>query len=285
MRNLGLLALLLCLFSCVRPKLFHDEQTLRLKAEARESILVKEVLERRGESAKLTETIGTLNRSLGNQDAEIAALKGDLTNRTQEMGESSSKLATEKSALQKELNARNALLGDRNALIGFAREAQEKRKSILSDLKSALEKAYDKQDQAVIEQQDETVQVTLSDKTLFESSGQNISSSGKNLLAPFAAFLAERPGLDVEVRAYTDNKLPKDKSLKDTWDWSLQRATNLVRLLISEFNLNANKLTPVGKGEFYPITSNETPEGREKNRRTVLILHPTLPAIPSFSEK
>jgi chemotaxis protein MotB len=96
-----------------------------------------------------------------------------------------------------------------------------------------------------------------------------------------AEYLAARPSLDVDLVAYTDNSLPtKEKSLKDTWDWSLQRATNLVRILIRDFNTNANQLTPVGRGEFYPVTSNETPEGRAKNRRTVVVFRPVLPAVP-----
>ena len=49
---------------------------------------------------------------------------------------------------------------------------------------------------------------------------------------------------------------------------------------IRDFNVNANQLTPIGKGEFYPITSNETPDGRQKNRRTVVVLRPVLPAVP-----
>jgi chemotaxis protein MotB len=53
-----------------------------------------------------------------------------------------------------------------------------------------------------------------------------------------------------------------------------------VRLLVRDFNVNANQLTPVGKGEFYPLTSNATAEGRQKNRRTVLVLRPVLPAVP-----
>jgi chemotaxis protein MotB len=108
-----------------------------------------------------------------------------------------------------------------------------------------------------------------------------IPATGKNLLQILAEFLAARPSLDVDVAAYTDNVLPpKEKTLKDTWDWSLQRATNVVRLMIREFNTNANQLTPVAKGEFYPVTSNETPEGRAKNRRTVFLIHPLLPAVP-----
>jgi len=75
-------------------------------------------------------------------------------------------------------------------------------------------------------------------------------------------------------------KPAKEKTIKDTWDWSLQHATNVVRMLIREFNTNANQLMPVARGEFYPMTSNETPEGRSKNRRTVMVFKLVLPAVP-----
>ncbi len=83
------------------------------------------------------------------------------------------------------------------------------------------------------------------------------------------------------MACHTDNSLPKDKTLQDTWDWSLRRAANVARMLVSDYNVNANQLTPVAKGEFYPITSNESAEGRQKNRRTEIVLHPVAPAVPA----
>ncbi|MEZ4919872.1 MAG: OmpA family protein [Saprospiraceae bacterium] len=90
-----------------------------------------------------------------------------------------------------------------------------------------------------------------------------------------------RPEINVLIEAHTDNKLPKSKTIEDSWDWSQQRATNILRILVTEYNVNANQLTPVGKGEFYPITSNETAEGRQANRRTTFVLKTKLAAIPA----
>jgi chemotaxis protein MotB len=126
------------------------------------------------------------------------------------------------------------------------------------------------------------VLLTLPDAALFETGGLAISAKGKELLQPLAEMLAARPSLTVEMQAFTDNVLPpKEKTLKDTWDWSLLRATNVVRMLIRDYNVNANQLTPVGKGEFYPVVSNETPDGRQKNRRTIAVIKPVLPTVPA----
>ena len=271
------------IFSCVKPKIYRAELAARSAAEAREKVLGLELNERKKETALLIKSTETLARDLGRQDAEIADLKLQLAATTRSMGESASKLSSEKAALEKNFSTTNATLDQRNSLIKKVKSVQDKRKSILTELESDLVKAYIPFNNAGITalSEGESIMLTLPDAALFEPTGLSISLKGKDLLKPLAEFLAARPSLSIEVNAYTDNLLPaKEKSLKDTWDWSLVRATNAVRMLIRDFNVNANQITPIGKGEYYPVTSNETPEGRQKNRRTVVILRPILPAVP-----
>ena len=279
-----LLALvLLAAQSCVGAKVYRNEKNTRVAAETREKVLVQELLERRKEAAALIKTVGDLNRSIGQQEAEIKDLKAELTERTQSMGESASKLFAEKSALDKKLTEIRELLDRRNEILERVSAAQAKRKIILSDIQASLNNAFKSLENIGVSTtvNMETVMLTLPDISLFDPAGVSISASGKDLLATLAEFLGTRPSLSIDIVAYTDNLLPpKDKTLKDTWDWSLQRATNVARMLVREYNANANQLTPVGRGEFYPITSNETPEGRAKNRRTVVVFRPVMPAIP-----
>lgn len=279
------LGLLYCalLISCVKPKIYRAEVAARAAAEGREKILVQEILERRKETAQLVKTTENLARDLGKQDEEIENLKEQLANTTQSMGESASKLAGEKANLEKTLANTNQTLDMRNGVIKKVKSVQDKRKSILMELESDLQKSFG----AFVAMgvataiDGDVVHLTFPDASLFDASGVNISTKGKELLQSLAAFLAARPALPVELVAFTDNVLPpKDKTLKDTWDWSMVRATNVVRLLIRDFNVNANQVTPVGKGEFYPLASNETAEGRQKNRRTVVVFKPVLPAVP-----
>lgn len=280
LRLLVLLNLVVLLNACVRPKIYQAEVATRQSAEARESVLVKELLDRKKESADLIKQVGDLNRNIGNQEAEIKDLNAELNNRTQLMGESSSKLASEITALQNELANANAELDKKNTLLLRVQKAQQERKTILDELNTSLSKRYAGQTDLTVTTEGEVVVLMLPDKSLFDAKGLEISASGKAMLKPLTEILTSRPELDVDVVCYTDNVLPKDKTLMDTWDWSLRRAINLTRLLISDFNVNANQLTPVGRGEYYPVTSNATPEGRQKNRRTVLSLRPVLPPIP-----
>ncbi|HAD13178.1 MAG TPA: hypothetical protein DCF33_12175 [Saprospirales bacterium] len=283
------LTLLLCLLagitcsSCVKKRIFHAERNARTAAESREKILVQEILERRKETAQLVKSTENLARDLGKQDAEIEDLKERLANTTQSMGESASKLASEKVSLEKTLATTNQTLDQRNAIIKKVKAVQDKRKVILTELDSDIQRAFGAFTSSGVSTvvEGDWVHLTLPDALLFDATGVNISVKGKDLMQILAEFLAARPALSIDLVAYTDNILPpKEKSLKDTWDWSLLRATNAIRVLIRDFNVNANQVTPVGKGEFYPLASNETPEGRQKNRRTVVTFKPLLPNIP-----
>ena len=284
MRYLHLLIqffLLWFLTSCVSSKVYRAELSAREQCEAREKVLVQEVMGRRKETGDLTKQVGDLNRNLGTQDAEIKSLKEDLAARTLQMGESSSKLFAEKSQLEQELASKKVQLEKRESTLHSISTAQKNRQKILEDLKAELAKSYPSAGDATLEISDKAVLLTLPDAALFDKSGMAVSPAGKTQLIALANLLANRPELDVEVRAYTDNVLPKTaKNLDDTWDWSLLRAANIVRFLVREFNTNANQLTPVGKGEFFPVTSNETLEGRQKNRRTVMAIFPKLSKIP-----
>lgn len=281
---------LFCLFlggllfqaACVRPKLYRAELAARNQAEAREKTLNQELLDRKAEAAELIKQVGQLNRAIGSQDAEISDLRIELSNRTKQMGESSSKLAGQVTQLENDLAAQKNVLDQRTASLQKVQNVQKDRRRKLEDLQTKLTGAYAATTGVKAEiTPDDAVALTLPDKSLFNADGVTISAAGKAVLKPLADLLAERPELDVELIAYTDNSIPKDKSLKDTWDWSLVRATNVVRFLIREFNTNANQLTPVGRGEFYPVASNATAEGRLSNRRTVAVVRPVLPALPA----
>lgn len=282
-RGTLLVTSLLPFIACVQARVYRKELAARSAAEAREKVLVQELLDRKRETAQLIKTTENLARELGKQDAEIADLKELLNSTKRDMGESAAQLASEKAALEKKLAAAQSSLEQRDATIQKIRLVQDKRKAMLAELEAELIRAYFPFNSVgvTVVTDGEFIMLTLPDAALFDAGGVNISTKGKDLLRPFAEFLALRPSLAVAVLAYTDNVLPsKEKILKDTWEWSAARAANVVRLLIHDYNVNANQVTPIAKGEFYPVASNETSEGRQKNRRTVIQLRSQLPAWP-----
>lgn len=275
-----LFLLVLAPAACVRPKLYRAELAAHSESEGREKVLQQELTDRKAATAKLTEQVGSLNRTLGNQEARVTQVTAQLTECIQQMGKSASILVSEKVALEKELAAAKVNLAQCNDTLRQIQQPQQQYQQQLKELQSMLATALKEQESAgvVVAVVADGVTLVLPDKILFDSRGLEISTTAKSVLTTLAILLTSRPELDAEVVAYTDNGLPKElKVLKDTWAWSLARATNVVRILIQEYNVNANQLTPVGRGEFYPMTSNETAEGRQQNRRTVIVLHPAMP--------
>lgn len=279
----GLFLVLAALASCVKPKVFRLEKERRKQSEAREVVQLRELADRKKEVANLTKTVGELNRSLGEQDEQIRNLKTEVIARSQQFGESESKLATQKAKIQSELFRTKDTLAMCEAALRRVTSVQQQQVAILLDIFNPMSEAYDawSASGAVVDFTNNELSLTLPDPQLFASNGLTISSNGLTLLMPLAEYLAAHPELNVEIQAHTDNTLPKDKSVKDTWDWSLARATNIARALVRDLNVNANQLTPVGKGEFSPVASNETAEGRAKNRRTVVVFKPDLPLLPT----
>ncbi len=271
---------------CVSKKIYLAEAQKRAECEAREKTIMGEVLERRREATEWAKRLADLSREVGRQEAEIQRLQQELNERTAALGESASKLLSDKNALEKALTDAKAQLARLNAQLTSVSEAQQARQTTLEQLRQDLGKRYASAKNIAVEVAEPAVLLTLPDAQLFDKGGLLISADGRNLLKPLAELLGQRPDIGVEVIAYTDNALPKNlKNIEDTWDWSLARANNVVRALIQQFNVNANQLTPIGKGEYYPVASNETPEGRQRNRRTVVALYPPLARIPALGGK
>ncbi len=274
-----LLLLFLSTPACVRAKLYRAELAARAATEGREKALQREVADRRAETAKLIEEVGQLNRVVGNQEAQLTQVTAKLDQSIQQMGKSAGILTSEKMVLEKELTTAKADLAQCTDTLQAIQEARRQYDMLLQDLQNMLATALQEQGKlgVAVAIDREAVTLLLPDKVLFELKGTEISVTAKPVLTTLAILLTSRPDLDAEVIAYTDNVLPKDRTVRDTWTWSLLRATSVVRTLIQDYNVNANQLTPVGRGEFYPLVSNETPEGRQQNRRTVIVLHPPAP--------
>jgi chemotaxis protein MotB len=283
MKIYPLIGFLLFSFGCIRPKLYRTEKNARLLAEEREKVLLKELADRKIESAFLVQQVGLLNKIIGSQELKITDMSREISGLTKSQTESSAQLRAEKTALERELSNKNEILMRRESLLQTIRHEMARRADSLNRMHAALTRLYEGQPMdtvTVVIERDE-LHILYSDKTLFKGESASIPASARQILGPLASFLSLRPELDVDVLSYTDNVLPaKNKAFKDTWEWSLARAIQVVRTLIRDYNVNANQLTPVGKGEFYPLTSNDTPEGRETNRRTVVVIRSFPPLLP-----
>ena len=119
--------------------------------------------------------------------------------------------------------------------------------------------------------------LNMVEKILFNSGQAEVKESGKKVLDSIAAALKNVQDKDIRVEGYTDNVALSPK-LRDrfptNWELSTARATNVVRYLEEKDGLDPSHLIAAGFGEFHPISTNDTPEGRAQNRRIDIVLVP-----------
>lgn len=120
------------------------------------------------------------------------------------------------------------------------------------------------------------VYISLSDKMLFNTASAVVSSKANNVLSKVAKILKDHGDLDILVEGHTDNVPIKTDCLRDNWDLSVKRATSVVRKLTDDYDVDPSRLTAGGRGEYDPISDNDSTEGKQSNRRTEIIVVPNL---------
>ncbi len=130
------------------------------------------------------------------------------------------------------------------------------------------------------------VYIDISDKLLFKSGSYDITEEAKTVLGKVATVLKAQPDIEFMVEGHTDNKAYHHPGqLKDNWDLSVKRATSVVRVLQTQYGLDPAHITAAGRGEYVPVTSNDTDEGRAANRRTRIVILPQLDQFFKLLEK
>ncbi len=131
-------------------------------------------------------------------------------------------------------------------------------------------------DQVKIKQLQDRLRVTVLDELLFPEGGWQVSERGKAVLDKMVPALRGATDHRIEVEGYTDN-VPIGRHLKhrfpSNWELSTARATEVVKYLQRQ-GIDPARMTAAGRGEYDPVASNETPEGRQQNRRTEIDLVP-----------
>jgi chemotaxis protein MotB len=154
-------------------------------------------------------------------------------------------------------------------------------KDVMGKLKNSIADALMnyKADELYVYVKDGNVYVSLEEKLLFKSGSDVVDPKGKEALKSLAQVLNSTNNIIVMIEGHTDNVPIKTNMFKDNWDLSTARAISIVRILANDFGFDSNRITASGKGQFHPVKTNETIEGRAANRRTEVILSPDLQEI------
>lgn len=129
-------------------------------------------------------------------------------------------------------------------------------------------------------QREGIVYLTMDNDMLFEPGSWIVAKEGIKAVEALGRVLALNPDVSILIEGHTDNQPYKGGGdIKNNWDLSIKRATAIVEILRNNPNINSKSLTAAGRGEHAPIASNDTVEGRAKNRRIEVIITPDLDEV------
>ena len=298
--------------SCVSKKIYQDlenkyadlkkehnalsDENTTLKTdknqlEADKNKLQSELDKTKAERDKLAADYAATKKSLDNLKASYAALEKDsndaleanINKNRQLLAELEAKqkaLAAEQdrlNKLKKDLEASSARLAELEKMMADKDAAMKKLKETLTKSLKAFEGKG-----LTVTEKDGKVYVSMENKLLFESGSWTVGSEGKKAVDLVGKVLGDNPDISVLIEGHTDN----DKitgtiggGVENNWDLSTKRATAIVNILSANAKVKKENLTAAGRGEYAPLMSNETAEGKAKNRRIEIILTPKLDEI------
>lgn len=121
------------------------------------------------------------------------------------------------------------------------------------------------------------VYVSMEDKLLFASGSWEIGNEGGRAIKELSRILEQDTEINILVEGHTDNVPYRGSGqVKDNWDLSVMRSTSVVKSILNNSNIDPQRISAAGRGEYVPINESDSTEARAKNRRTEIILTPKL---------
>lgn len=297
--------------SCVSKKVFNELETkfADLKKENRKtqdlydsiskskskldidySTLKKDYEKTKAERDKLAIDFAAADKNLKTLQASYNALEKNSDESLKENMAKNRELLAQLEAKEKALAAEKERLNKLSADLKKGTDRVNELESIMAAKEAAMKKLKDALSKSLkafegkgltVNQRDGKVYVSMENKLLFESGSWAVGPEGKKAVVLVGSVLAQNPDISVLIEGHTDN----DKfagavgQIENNWDLSTKRATAIVTILSENKGVKKDNLTAAGRGEFAPLMSNDTPEGKAKNRRIEIILTPKLDEI------
>ena len=129
------------------------------------------------------------------------------------------------------------------------------------------------------------VYISLADNMLYKSGSYEIGERAGETLQKIAKIIADYKDYDVLVEGNTDNVPISQKNIRNNWDLSALRASSVVQALQNQYGVDPKRLTAAGRGEYNPVASNDNEVGKQRNRRTQIIITPKLDQFMDLIDK
>lgn len=239
------------------------------------------IRERNNTIVELTEKNNGLTSDLNQLQNKYDDLMNENVSQAEQYSRALKQKSTELKNREDLLEEQKGLLAEREKTLLELQNKLARQDSITKALNEVIRKALlgFKSDELSVEIKNGKVYVSMSNKLLFKSGSFDVEAKGKEALEVLADVLNKNPDIDILVEGHTDTDPISTATIKDNWDLSTARATSIVRILTNDYKVTPKRITAAGRGEFMPKASNETAEGKAKNRRTEIILSPKLEEI------
>ena len=212
----------------------------------------------------------------------LAARLAEEQQRNKEMKEAYAKLQTSYQSNVQQGNVNISKLVDEinasNKFIKQLVDAKSKSDSLNQALTNKLTRSLTREEMKEVDVQvlKGVVYISLADNMLYKSGSYEIGDRAGETLEKIAKIIMDYKDYDVLVEGNTDNVPISQKNIRNNWDLSALRASSVVQALQNQYGVDPKRLSAAGRGEYNPIASNDTEVGKQRNRRTQIIITPQL---------
>ena len=240
------------------------------------------------ENKSLTESLQTAREDLAAKNARVASLEEQLAAQKQALAEQKRAYEALQQSLDKSLTnaSQNNVsieklvdqINESNQYIRHLVEVKSKSDSLNMVLTNNLTRSLSKEELKEVDVQvlKGVVYISLADNMLYKSGSYEINSRAAETLSKIAKIIKDYKDYDVLIEGNTDNVPIKKTNIRNNWDLSTLRASSVVQALQNDYGVDPKRLTAGGRGEYNPIASNDTELGKQRNRRTQIIITPKL---------
>ena len=253
----------------------------------------KDLAECQTTNKTLTENLQNAKEDLAAKNARIASLEEQQRGLQQMLKAAEDKYDKLQAALDKSLTnaSQNNIsieklvdqINESNQYIRHLVEVKSKSDSLNMVLTNNLTRSLTKDEMKEVLKG--VVYISLADTMLYKSGSYEINARAAETLSKIAKIIKDYKDYDVLIEGNTDNVPISKTNIRNNWDLSALRASSVVQALQNDYGVDPKRLTAGGRGEYNPVASNDTEVGKQRNRRTQIIITPKLDQFMDLIDK
>ncbi len=249
------------------------------------------------ENRQLTANIQDTKDQLAANKEELAASKARVASLEEQLKQQKKDYAALQNSLDKSLTNANSnnlnisklvdQINESNQYIRHLVEVKSKSDSLNMVLTNNLTRSLSREELKEVDVQvlKGVVYISLADNMLYKSGSYEINDRAQETLSKIAKIIMDYKDYDVLIEGNTDNVPISRENIRNNWDLSCLRASSVVQYLQNHYGVDPKRLTAGGRGEYNPLASNDTSLGKQRNRRTQIIITPKLDQFMDLIDK